>query len=208
MKYYLALSDYNRKSKNLDLSPLNEALSNDNNLKALVEFTTTFENERELKRFLIAKKICERIPDHLSLFFAFQRNEVFFLRILYKNDKKYLNKDYLIESIKNRLSIALIEILIKYYYYNKKAITSLHELKDAYCERKPAYEVELAIRDFIDNVLLDFKNKKIKYRELYNLALIMSKYNEKIDEEKRSEDLNKVETKHEPVEEYEQMRLY
>lgn len=183
MKYFLAL-DKGRTSKNyerfikINLASINEKLAHENNLQALCTFTSSFENETQLKLFLVAEKVVDQkginYPLTITYLKDFNRSTI----IPYKKDLKYLDYRYLEDIIlKNVKSPEFLKLLVNRYGNYKHLSQEIYSLRGFLSNPFAEYKLYDVVRRFVNKICFRQKNGKqvINYKGLLDLGMLISR---------------------------------
>ena len=185
MRYYLAVDKggsrkLSERYVTLNLNTINPNLSVNNNLSALAKFTCTFNNERELKKFLIDKGILysKNLIYDLVIYYEI-KGQIRILELSYKCDEYYMNISKLSENIMKMLkSKTFLQTLIsaykKYYFLYEELGLIKEYANDPYLEHK-CFD---AVNRFVNRLCYNSKGN-INYRTFYELSLFISKLSNK-----------------------------
>ncbi len=183
MKYYLSL-DKGQVFKNkdryikIDLSEINEKLIQDNNLKALVTFTCSFENVLQLKEFLNAKGLIEKKNINCHLVLTYVRDYIHFREIPFKEDAKYLNFRNLEELIcYNSKKPGFLDAIIQNYSKLPHLSPEIYSFRGYLSNPYADYKFYDVVRSFVSKICFREKSGKkvINYKGLFDLGMLISK---------------------------------
>ena len=182
MKYYLSL-DKGQAFKNkeryikIDLGKINELLSRDNNLKALITFTCTFESAGELKEFLKAKGLIDTRNIRDDIVITYLKEYVRFRAVPYKEDKKYLDYHNLEELIceyakKPRFLETIIKNYSNYPHLTQEIYSFRAYLSNSYADYK-LYDIA---RAFVSKICFRERNgvQVVNYKGLFDLGMLIA----------------------------------
>lgn len=163
----LYLPSFEEELNDKTLQKLN--LNKDNNLRYLCNFTMHFKNEKELREFLISKNILPKEYAHLNIRITYFREHINSLTVPYIENIAYFDLEALNEIIRDHIFEEPFKSqFIGYFKKNGYLTEEYFELVKALHYAEP-YIVYDRIRAFMNALII--KNGKIKFRELYNIAM-------------------------------------
>lgn len=183
MKYFLSL-DKGRHLKEaerfitIDLGNVNEALSLDNNLKAIYKFTTGFETVPSLKAFLLSSGLIRESETKYDLVVTYQKGYIHSIPVAYACDLEFFDINHLINVIRdNSKKEHFLPQLINHYKYNKKVARELYSFQAYTYNPYADYKFYDVVRSFVDKICFREKDhKRVKdIKGLYDLALFVSR---------------------------------
>lgn len=181
MKYFLAVDKgsffkINDRFVSLNLSSIHDKLVMDNNLQSLCTFTMGFDNQVDLKEFLIKKGILAVDKKNYDLKIIYKRNYIHFLAIPYMNDKKYFDISYLSDVIvQNAYNPHFTRSFLNYFHNNTYLPEEYYELKRAFLEYVPQHILFDRVRGFLNCMCYSAKGG-FQYRSCYEIAMFVSNY--------------------------------
>ena len=195
MKYFLTVdrgSFYNKERfKKVDIGKINPKLNTDNNLEAIYEFTTTFENDSTFKEFLIKQGLLDNKDMYFDLVITYEQNPIHLLDIAYASDRKYFdlkNLEQVIYSFSKNPE--RLRVLAKYYSTEKHVANELMSFRSYLSNPYADYKLYDVVRNFVEKICFKvIKNKRIKkYAEIYRLCMLVSK----LDNPKQNKSIKKT----------------
>ncbi|MBE6154918.1 MAG: hypothetical protein E7163_05060 [Firmicutes bacterium] len=184
MKYYLAVDKGNFRNlddryKILDLSQINPELGNDDNLKLLVKFTTTFETKKTLKDLLIAKGVLAANNAYYDIVMYYEHSYPKTLDVAYKVDEEYLDigrlSNIIYDKLKNKV---FFDTFLNYYEQNSFLEDEIGLIREYAGDIYANHRYYEAIRRLINKICYK-KNSAgktvLNYRQLYDLGMFVSK---------------------------------
>ena len=196
MKYFLAIDkgslyEGDSRFKKLNLSGINAKLEDDNNLRDLWTFTTTFETIELLKTFLKENKLLSSKESYHDLVIAYNYDGNRFMPVAYACDNKYLNWRNLEDIIyKNARKPNFLDVIINVYGGNSYVASEIYSLKSYLFNNYQDYKLYDVIRSFVAKLCLKPGEKATVVNEkgLYDLAMLISK----LDNPNREMEIRKV----------------
>ena len=182
MKYFFAV-DKGQSFKNalrfykIDLTALNPKLAENNNLQALCTFTTTFENEAQLKAFLQSQGLLKLKDIGSDLIITYYREYNHFIKIPYLKDAKFLNFKNLEDIIyKYSKKPGFLKAVISRYNNYKNVFSEIYSFRGYLQNPYADYKFYDVVRQFVDKICFRTTNskKKINYKGLYDLGMLIS----------------------------------
>lgn len=184
MKYFLALDKgqcRNLKDRYnlLDMTSINPELIKDNNLKALVKFTCSFNTFNELKYFLIEKGLLNSKFSHYDLVIYYENKGIKSMDIAFKCDEEYFDinrlKAIIMDKCKNE---AFLNAWLNYYKNNSFLSEDIRIVKAHFNNPFANHKFFEAVKTLI-NKLCYKKDSHQKYvvdfKRVYELGLLVSK---------------------------------
>lgn len=174
---------------------LNEVVSSIDlrKLKHIDKFTTKFQSEEELKRYLYEKKIIdnEDLNSSISLLYD-NEGKITRIPVAYKSHAKYLNPSYICESVKG-MSHNIIDLIQIMQHYNHGSATPYNQVSyliqiDSAIRclsnaSRPSDKIEDALEGLCNSIIytVDKKSglKKVNYKGLRDLAFLTYNIHEK-----------------------------
>ena len=186
MKYFLAI-DKGQIFKNslrcsrINLETIDDKLASNNNLQALCTFTTAFENEAQLKTFLQAKGLLELKDVGNGLIITYYREYNRYIKIPYAKNSKFLNFKNL-EEIIYRIAKkpGFLQVIISHYSNYQNLFSEMYSFRGYLSNPYADYKFYDVVRRFVDKVCFREVNgkKKINYKGLYDLGMLISNLEE------------------------------
>lgn len=175
-------------------------------LPSIVNFTSCFENEQKLKEYLLAYNLIteEDMKNKLSIMYKYNKKEKYLMYgLTYKKDRKFFDVKYILNYIKSNINnIELLEKLCNHYrnsYIQGNNISMIRnytnyiKYNENYIENDLINSILITI-DYFVNMEVYNPDKKIKYKNLRDLAMFLS-YNdnskEKNEEKPKTKQLKK-----------------
>lgn len=182
MRYYLAFDqgcfrDASERYVTVPIQNISANLGQNNNLKAICEFTEKFDSAIELKQELIKrfpKLSTLRYYDLDIIWRRSYKGEVFTKTnsVPYKKDIYYFNFENLVKVISQNAYEPLFKCLFNRYRFDEYLNKQLFDLYDAILDCEPYYVIEDVARAFLRRAL--YKDNKLVFKELYTMAMFIS----------------------------------
>lgn len=182
MKYFLAI-DKGQIFKNslrfykIDLETIDDKLASNNNLQALCTFTTTFENEAQLKAFLEAKGLLDLKDIGNNLIITYYREYNRYIKVPYAKNSKFLNFKNLEEIIyRMAKKPGFLQVIISHYSNYQNLFSEMYSFRGYLSNPYADYKFYDVVRRFVNKVCFRDRNgkKKINYKGLYDLGMLIS----------------------------------
>jgi len=180
MKYFLAIdkgtfqNGDNRYVK-LAIKDINEKLDKDNNLKAICVFTMGFNNQKELKTFLVSNGLIPKNYINCDLKIIYKRNNFRSLNIPYLKDAQYFDIGTLATIITKKVSNPnFSKTFIDYFKNNKYLPEQYYILKSALINNSEEYILFDKVMAFLNSYC--YSENGFSYRSLYDIAMLISNF--------------------------------
>ena len=203
MRYYLACDK--RKGENrfsfvsMDILAKivkNEKLQEDNNLKAIYDFTTTFNSQKDLIDFLIQNKLIVSTNKYESFYIIYEiknngKSNFYTLPIAYKKDKLYFSFGYIAKRVvdKNKIDENYLKSFVSFFknkFYLSEEYYILKSMSEGYVNDDKIYA---GVQDLINKVCYVKRGNKyvFNFRNFYEIAMNMALLDMPLKNKKASE---------------------
>ena len=183
MKYFLAVDkgksfDSDSNFRKIDLG---KDLEQENNLKALCDFTGSYLNGSELKEALNERHLLATNEMHYNLVIGYKKDSYRFIAVPYQKEHEYLDCKKLEETIHHfAQDKEALQVIISYYSNFGKVYNiqpELYSFRVFISNPYEDYKFYDVIRRFVDKVCyrIDHGKKTLNFRRMYDLAMLVSK---------------------------------
>ena len=185
MKYFLAVHKGQALNNEGNFRKINlgKELDQENNLKALCDFTGTYSNEMELKQALNQNFLLANNEMHYNLAIGYKKDSFRFIAVPYQKEHEYLSYKKLEDAIygfsKDKQAL---QVLISYYSYSNypqiyNIRSELYSFRVYLSNPYEDYKFYDVVRSFVEKICFrtDKDKKTLNYRRMYDLGMLVSK---------------------------------